>query len=200
MTSFSTGGSGKAVLPAVSVGLVGSRQAVFQILNHTNSGLHQFGLGTERWMIRTVQSATNYARAAAGRGLRAIVVSARDDQIPRALARATALPVVHIPLLPPRYVPGNPPRRPSRRPIALLSVLAAAEPGAPAAVNPEETFATVALGEAGAKNAALLIVSILALGDERLRAAWQEFRARQTREVLGATLPEIIETPVPPAL
>ena len=42
----------------------------------------------------------------------------------------------------------------------------------------------MAIGEAGAKNAALFVISMLAGGDERLRAAWAEFRTRQTDAVL----------------
>ena len=45
-------------------------------------------------------------------------------------------------------------------------------------------FATMAIGEAGAKNAALFVVSVLATRDARLRAAWAEFRTRQTDAVL----------------
>jgi hypothetical protein len=46
-------------------------------------------------------------------------------------------------------------------------------------------FATVAIGEAGAKNAALLAVSILALTDARLHEAWLAFRAEQTALVMN---------------
>lgn len=45
-------------------------------------------------------------------------------------------------------------------------------------------YATVAIGVAGARNAALLTVAILALDDERLRAQWDAFRAGQTAAVL----------------
>ncbi|MFQ3671530.1 MAG: AIR carboxylase family protein, partial [Verrucomicrobiia bacterium] len=46
--------------------------------------------------------------------------------------------------------------------------------------------ATFAIGEAGAKNAALFAVSLLAAGDERLAEAWDQFRQKQTDEVLRA--------------
>jgi 5-(carboxyamino)imidazole ribonucleotide mutase len=48
---------------------------------------------------------------------------------------------------------------------------------------------TLAIGEPGAKNAALLAVSILALHDEKLRAKWEAFRVRQTRAVRKQRLP-----------
>ena len=48
---------------------------------------------------------------------------------------------------------------------------------------------TLAIGPAGAKNAALLAASILALNDKIIRAALENFRSQQTGEVLEATLP-----------
>jgi len=47
----------------------------------------------------------------------------------------------------------------------------------------------LAIGEPGAKNAALLAISILALHDTKLRVKWQAFRARQTRAVRQQKLP-----------
>ena len=49
--------------------------------------------------------------------------------------------------------------------------------------------ATLAIGTAGAKNAGLLAAGILALRDEKIRAALDAFRAQQTAEVLAAELP-----------
>jgi len=48
---------------------------------------------------------------------------------------------------------------------------------------------TLAIGPAGAKNAALLAASILATSDESIRAALEGFRSRQTAEVLETTVP-----------
>ena len=47
----------------------------------------------------------------------------------------------------------------------------------------------LAIGEPGAKNAALLAISILALRDEKLRAKWEAFRSKQTRAVRKQKLP-----------
>jgi 5-(carboxyamino)imidazole ribonucleotide mutase len=49
---------------------------------------------------------------------------------------------------------------------------------------------TLAIGEPGAKNAALLAVSILALRDEKIRRAWETFRAEQTKTVLAQKFPK----------
>jgi len=48
---------------------------------------------------------------------------------------------------------------------------------------------TLAIGSAGAKNAALLAAAIIALSDEKIRAALEAFREKQTRNALAATLP-----------
>jgi 5-(carboxyamino)imidazole ribonucleotide mutase len=50
---------------------------------------------------------------------------------------------------------------------------------------------TLAIGEPGAKNAALLAIAILALHDDRLRAAWETFREGQTRAVRAQKLPAL---------
>jgi 5-(carboxyamino)imidazole ribonucleotide mutase len=48
---------------------------------------------------------------------------------------------------------------------------------------------TLAIGTAGAKNAALLAASIIGLRDEKVREAVKKFRARQTKDVLAQELP-----------
>ena len=49
---------------------------------------------------------------------------------------------------------------------------------------------TLAIGEPGAKNAALLAISILSLRDEKLRVRWENFRTEQTRKVRAQKLPK----------
>jgi 5-(carboxyamino)imidazole ribonucleotide mutase len=49
---------------------------------------------------------------------------------------------------------------------------------------------TLAIGEPGAKNAALLAISILALQDDKVRRRWEGFRASQTRKVRAQKLPK----------
>ncbi len=106
-------------------------------------------------------------------GLRAIVVASPDAVLPTALASGTRLPVVRVP------VPDA-----GRDGIGLLQdPMTANLPAGDAA------FATVAIGEAGAKNAALFVVSMLGLTDERLWAEWLAFRQRQTDAVLAQDLP-----------
>ena len=104
-------------------------------------------------------------------GVSAVIVASADAGLPGEFARATQRPVIRVP------VPEG-----DRTGVALLHDPATgdlpAADGAP--------FATVAIGEAGAKNAALFVVSVLALEDGRLWAEWLVFRQRQTEAVLAA--------------
>ena len=103
-------------------------------------------------------------------GLSAIIVAAPDASLAAALADETEIPVIRVPT-----------ETADRRGLALLRDGSDNLP----AGSDEGVFATMAIGAAGAKNAALFVVSILALDDERLRAAYADFRARQTRDVLA---------------
>ncbi len=95
---------------------------------------------------------------------RAVIVASDDAALPAALAVRSAAPVIRVPC-------GSDCGAPA---IDVLTWPAGAAP-----------YATVAIGEAGARNAALLVISILALDDEPLRAQWEAFRAEQTAAVLS---------------
>ena len=120
-----------------------------------------------RWQERTLTAANAGTFDAAG--LRAVIVVSPDAALPAALAAATRLPVVRVP------IPTD-----GREGLDLLCDAATAN--LPAG---EAAFATVAIGEAGAKNAALFVVSMLGLNDARLWAEWLAFRQRQTDAVLN---------------
>ena len=102
-------------------------------------------------------------------GLRAVIVASPDAALPAALAVASGLPVVRVPTA-------------SGGAAGLDLLYDAASSNLPAG---EAAFATVAIGEAGAKNAALFVVAMLGRADERLWAEWLAFRQRQTDAVLG---------------
>ena len=102
--------------------------------------------------------------------VRAVIVASSDGALPGALAAATSVPVVRVPTA-----------DADRTGLALLCDPATSD--LPAADAP---FATVAIGEAGAKNAALFVVSVLALDDPALWEQWLAFRQRQTVAVLAA--------------
>ena len=121
---------------------------------------------------------------AVAEGWRAVIVASTDGALPAVLADALPLLVVRVPMA-----------GAEKSGLALLQTAAG---DLPAAEGEGKSFATVAIGPAGAKNAALFVVSVLALDDQHLRAAWEAFRARQTAAVLAMPPPTLAETPVGP--
>ncbi len=108
---------------------------------------------------------------------RAVIVASADASHPAAIARATPLPVVRVP-----WPDGT---------TSGLALLQDADGNLPGPADDGEPFATVAIGPAGARNAALFVVSVLALDDTRLRLAWEGFRAAQTEAVLRLAPPTL---------
>ena len=133
--------------------------------------LEQFGVACEKRVVsahRTPELLFEYARTARDRGLEVIIAGAGGAaHLPGMVASMTPLPVVGVPVK-------------SRALNGLDSLLSIVQmPGG-------VPVATVAIDNA--RNAALIAVSILALQDEELRAKYDDFRARQTAEVLKAQL------------
>ena len=116
---------------------------------------------------RTPEKAAEFAQNAAENGIKVIVAAAgMAAHLAGALAAKTTLPVIGVPLISSSGLEGV---------DALLSTLQM-PPGVP--------VATVAIGAAGAKNAAILAVEILALSDEVLAGKLAEFRKIQEQEVI----------------
>jgi 5-(carboxyamino)imidazole ribonucleotide mutase len=112
-----------------------------------------------------------YAEAAAGRGLRCVIAGAGGAaHQPGMVAAKTTLPVLGVPVQS-RALQGL---------DSLLSIVQMPK-GIP--------VATFAIGEAGAANAALFAVALLATADAALAARLTAFRAEQTATVAAATLP-----------
>lgn len=112
-----------------------------------------------------------YAEAARGRGLRAIIAGAGGAaHLPGMIAAKTIVPVFGVPV-PSKYLRGE---------DSLLSIVQMPK-GIP--------VATFAIGEAGAANAALSAIAMLATTDDALAAKLEAFRARQTEVARGMTLP-----------
>ena len=115
---------------------------------------------------RTPQAAGEFARTAETRGVKVIIAAAgMAAHLAGALAAWTTLPVIGVPLAAEPGLHGL---------DALLSTVQM-PPGVP--------VATVAIGKAGAKNAALLAVQILALGDASLRDKFARFKKDQEQKV-----------------
>ena len=116
---------------------------------------------------RTAQKAAEFAQNAAENGIKVIIAAAgMAAHLAGALAAKTTLPVIGVPLISSSGLEGV---------DALLSTLQM-PPGVP--------VATVAIGKAGAKNAAILAVEILALSDEVLAGKLAEFKKIQEQEVI----------------
>jgi len=112
-----------------------------------------------------------YAASAADRGLRAIIAGAGGAaHLPGMLSAKTLVPVLGVPA-PSRHLSGQ---------DSLLSIVQM-----PAGI-PTATFA---IGEAGATNAALVAVAMLASGDAALAAALQAFRDERREQAASSTLP-----------
>src|SRR3954470_17257310 len=120
---------------------------------------------------RTPDATADFARKAADRGIRVMIAAAGGAaHLAGVIAAYTWLPVLGVPMQ-------------SQALQGLDSLLSMAQmPGG-------IPVGTLAIGSAGAKNAALLAASILALSDEKIRKSLQQFRQKQTESVLSAKLP-----------
>ena len=150
--------------PPKTVVLVAPDNAGLDALRPAGEMLDAFGVGWETVLFLPCGYAPR--REA---GWQVVIAASADARLPAALAAGTGLPVVRVP------VPEA-----GREGLALVF-----DEGGdlPAGRGEDEAFATVAIGVAGAKNAALFAVAALALTDDGLRVKWENFRARQTEAV-----------------
>ena len=157
------------------VGIVMGSDSDWEVMQHAASQLEAFGVPHERRVVsahRTPDLLYQYAAQAASRGLRCIIAGAGGSaHLPGMLAAKTPVPILGVPV-------------PSRHLNGLDSLLSIVQmPGG-------IPVATFAIGEAGAKNAGLFAVAILARTDAALARKLDDFRKQQTDKVLGTTLPE----------
>jgi 5-(carboxyamino)imidazole ribonucleotide mutase len=158
------------------VGIIMGSQSDWPTLEHAARTLGEFGVPWEAKVVsahRTPQLLYDYARGAAGRGLRCLVAGAGGAaHLPGMAAALTRLPVLAVPVRS-RVLQGV---------DSLLSIVQM-----PAGVP----VATFAIGEAGAVNAGLFAVALLAAaGDERLGADLDAFRESRRQAVESTVLPE----------
>ncbi len=162
-------------MSAPVVGLVMGSDSDWEVMQHAASRLNDFGVPFEHRVVsahRTPDLLFQYAETAAARGLRCIIAGAGGAaHLPGMLAAKTTLPVLGVPVTS-RHLQGL---------DSLLSIVQM-----PAGVP----VATFAIGQAGAANAGLFAVSLLAVGDTKLAERLAEFRRTQTDRVLGLTLPD----------
>ena len=158
------------------IGIIMGSNSDWHIMEHAAKMLQQFGVDYEAQVVsahRTPDLMFDYAKTAHERGLQAIIAGAGGAaHLPGMVAAQTTLPVLGVPV-PSKYLRGE---------DSLLSIVQMPK-GVP--------VATFAIGEAGAANAALFAVSLLANQDGELAQKLAGFRARQTQSVLAMTLPAV---------
>jgi len=143
-------------------------------MRHAVETLRQLGIPEEHHVVsahRTPKLMAEFAAGASERGIKVIIAGAGGAaHLPGMIAAQTWLPVLGVPVE-------------SRALHGMDSLLSIVQmPGG-------IPVGTLAIGISGAKNAALLAAGILALEDETVRSALQEFRAQQTEAVLQSALP-----------
>jgi 5-(carboxyamino)imidazole ribonucleotide mutase len=168
---------------SIQVGVVMGSNSDWETMRHAVEILRQFGIGHEARVVsahRMPDDMFEYAEAAAGRGLAAIIAGAGGAaHLPGMLAAKTTVPVLGVPVAS-RHLQG----------VDSLHSIVQMPKGVP--------VATFAIGTAGAANAALFAVAMLAVGNPALRAQLDEFRARQTEAARAMTLPPPDESAVSP--
>ncbi len=156
------------------VGVVMGSRSDWETMQHTAVMLQRLNVAHETRVVsahRTPDLLFQYAEQAAARGIRIIIAGAGGAaHLPGMLAAKTQLPILGVPVQ-------------SHALNGMDSLLSIVQ--MPAGIP----VATLAIGKAGAINAALLAVSILALNDDTLAKALAQFRAEQTAQVLAKPEP-----------
>jgi 5-(carboxyamino)imidazole ribonucleotide mutase len=151
------------------IGIIMGSQSDWATMAHAVATLDELGIPHETRIVsahRTPDLIFEYAAAAAGRGLQAIIAGAGGAaHLPGMTAAKTRLPVIGVPVQ-------------SKAFNGLDSLLSIVQ--MPAGIP----VATVAIGKAGAINAALLAAAIIANSDPQTAAALDDYRRRQTERVL----------------
>lgn len=150
------------------VGIVMGSDSDWGVMEKSASVLRRFDIPFEVTVSsahRTPENTAQYARSARGRGLKVIIAGAGyAAHLAGAIAAHTTLPVIGVPL--------------DSSPLKGLDALLATVQ-MPSGVP----VATVAIGSAGAKNAAILAMQILATSDEEIQGKLERFKEETAREV-----------------
>jgi len=156
------------------VGVVMGSNSDWDLMQHACAVLQEFGVAFEARVLsahRMPDEMFAYAEEARTRGLRAIIAGAGGAaHLPGMLAAKTVIPVLGVPI-PSKYLRGE---------DSLLSIVQMPK-GVP--------VATFAIGEAGAANAALFAVAMLAADNADLATRLAQYRAAQNESARNMTLP-----------
>ena len=158
----------------ILVGVVMGSSSDWDTMQHATQILQDFGIGFEAQVVsahRMPDDMFAYAEAAHGRGLRAIIAGAGGAaHLPGMLAAKTTVPVLGVPVAS-KHLQG----------VDSLHSIVQMPKGIP--------VATFAIGAAGAANAALFVVALLAHDNPKLQTALQTFRQQQTDAARAMTVP-----------
>lgn len=161
------------IKPLVSV-VMGSTSD-WEVMQHAVAALKEFDVPHEAKVVsahRTPDLLFQFAGEAKARGIQCIIAGAGGAaHLPGMIAAKTPVPVLGVPVNS-KYLKGL---------DSLLSIVQMPK-GIP--------VATFAIGEAGAANAGLFAVALLAVNDSELSAQLNEYRRKQTESVLNAGLPQ----------
>lgn len=158
----------------IQVGIIMGSNSDWEMMQHAAKILTDFGINHETLIVsahRTPDLMFEYAESAEARGIKVIIAGAGGSaHLPGMVASKTIVPVLGVPI-PSKYLKGQ---------DSLLSIVQMPR-GIP--------VGTLAIGEAGSINAALLAVAILARFDEKLATLLNQFRQKQTQNVINTSLP-----------
>ncbi|MES2508861.1 MAG: 5-(carboxyamino)imidazole ribonucleotide mutase [Pseudomonadota bacterium] len=166
----------KSASPAAKpvIGVVMGSSSDWDTMQHAVQILAQFGIAHEAQVVsahRMPDEMFAYAEEASGRGLQAIIAGAGGAaHLPGMMAAKTTVPVLGVPVAS-KHLQG----------VDSLHSIVQMPKGVP--------VATFAIGQAGAANAALFAVAMLALHDKKLLKKLQAFRKAQTAAARAMTLP-----------
>ena len=154
------------------VAIVMGSKSDWETMSQCVKTLDELGLPNEAHVLsahRTPDATADFTRKAADRGIRVIIAAAGGSaHLAGVIAAHTWLPVLGVPM------------KSALNGLDSLLSIAQMPGGIP--------VGTLAIGEAGAKNAALLAAAILATSDEKIRAKLEAFRRKQTEAVLATKL------------
>jgi 5-(carboxyamino)imidazole ribonucleotide mutase len=161
-------------MKTIQIGVVMGSSSDWDTMQHAVDILQQFGIGFEAKVVsahRMPDDMFAYAEAAAERGLKAIIAGAGGAaHLPGMLAAKTTVPVLGVPVAS-KHLSG----------VDSLHSIVQMPKGIP--------VATFAIGPAGAANAALFAVALLATSDSDLRLELDAFRRDQTQTARNMVLP-----------
>ena len=165
-----------AITTEIKIGVLMGSSSDWDTMQHAVAILQEFGIAHEARVVsahRMPDEMFIYAEAAASRGLQAIIAGAGGAaHLPGMLAAKTAVPVLGVPV-PSKHLQG----------VDSLHSIVQMPKGIP--------VATFAIGAAGAANAALFAVAMLANNNALLRTQLDDYRRRQTEQAKAMALPDL---------